>query len=58
MCNRKADDLTIKVSSLMQSKYFDLKIPNRVYSLFISWMGNLASFNSSKNSGYALMKKW
>jgi aminopeptidase N len=45
-----------KLVQLMDSNFFDLKIPNKVYALIMSWMNNLASFNDEKNPGYTLMK--
>jgi aminopeptidase N len=57
MCNLKTTELTQRLVGLMQSKYFDIKIPNRVYALIIKWMNNLASFNSMKNPGYELAVK-
>lgn len=55
MSNLSSDSLQDKVVKLMGSPYFDIKIPNRVYSLIIRWMGNLASFNHPQNPGYALV---
>lgn len=56
MTNLKDENLNDKVLRLMQSSYFNIKIPNRVYALVIRWMNNLAFFNSIKKPGYSLMK--
>lgn len=55
MGNLKSTTLNKKLSELLESPYFDIRIPNRVYSLVIKWINNLAAFNNLKYPGYQTM---
>lgn len=53
--NLKHEHLINVVKELESSNYFDIKVPNKMYALFIPWMNNLALFNDHSGENYAWM---
>jgi aminopeptidase N len=48
------DDTVQLVSDLMQSDAFDIKVPNKIYSLLGAFQANSDKFHSADGSGYKL----